>query len=49
MMGSGTQQPGSDPKPTDDEAIEGDPQPQSAPNAPENDDPEIEETEEQPS
>lgn len=48
MTGSGTQQPGGERTP-DDEAIEADPQPQPTPAVPEEDDPEIEETEEQPS
>ena len=47
MTGSGTQRPGGEGKPSD-EAVEADPQPQPAPNSPELDDPEIEETEEQP-
>lgn len=51
MTGSGTQQPGGNAKPTADEDIEADPQPQQQPasNSPQEDDPEIEETEEQPS
>lgn len=48
MRGSGTQQPGHDPKPGD-EVVENDPQPQPVPHSPQEDDPEIEETEEQPS
>lgn len=47
MMKSGTQQ-GGDPKPGDD-VVEPDPRPQTAPTVPQEDDPEIEETEEQPS
>lgn len=49
MTGSETQRPDGQIKPTDDEAIEADPQPQPTPSIPEEDDPAIEETEEQPS
>ena len=49
MTGSDTPRPDSDPPDTEDEAVEADPQPQPASTTPEEDDPAIKETEEQPS